>query len=221
MEKLNLYSEGYGIPFDKALEAINFMEYGSDVRVMFEMSFLTGCRLSELNNMRVSKLFEDVLFWNIGKNQRGFRKQKLPPSYLEELKNYRENNRVYKDKLFGVSSESFRKYFHRDVRPKLSPAWQEKRLFSRKNELREEFVLQLKGLRKNYQTLEFAKQLDKWKDSSIALEFTSKKMKHSSKHITAYHYIENFETLQIDKYKQLTPEQILKNRGQTRIIDFT
>ncbi|MDI6738703.1 MAG: hypothetical protein QME12_09425 [Nanoarchaeota archaeon] len=87
--------------------------------------------------------------------------------------------------------------------------------------MKEEYIYQLKGLRKNYQTLEFAKQFEKWQDASIALEFTSKNMKHSSGKITAYHYIENFESLNIEKYKHLTPAEIIANsQTQMRLMDY-
>jgi len=46
-------------------------------------------------------------------------------------------------------------------------------------------------------------------------------MKHASKHITAYHYIVNFDTLGINNRTPLNPIDILKNAGQQKnILDF-
>lgn len=87
--------------------------------------------------------------------------------------------------------------------------------------MREEYVLQLKGLRKNFATLEFAKQYKKWKSAEVALEFASKRMKHSTKHITAYHYLRNFDELNISAYINLTPSDIIRRANeQKRLFDF-
>ncbi len=218
--RLNLLAESHAIPFEKVREAIDFMGYGSPERVMFEMLILTGCRITELDRMVISKIYGSILYWGLGKNQKSFRKEALTVSYLKELKYYRDHHRVYGNKIFGIHSHTFRRYFNRDVRPNLSKEWQEKTLFQKKGALVPEYVYQLKGLRKNFQTLEFKKELEKWKDSGVALEFTSKKMKHSSKHITAYHYLVNFDTLGINNLSELEPSDLLKKTRQTRLMDF-
>lgn len=218
--EINHEIESHAVPFDRVLEAMGIMQYASDTRVMFQMLFLTGCRISELDNMQLSKLYGDVLYWHLGKNQRGFRKIRLPAYFIKELKEYRNTHRIYGDKLFGIEAHTFRMYFAHFIRPKL-PNWQEKRFKDRCGVLVPEYIYQLKGLRKDFQTLEFAKQLDKWKDASVALEFTSKGMKHSSTRITAKHYIENFDSLNIERYKHLTPGEILAaGILQTRLMDF-
>ncbi|GEM_PF-3849613 len=216
----NVHSDSHCIPFGYVIEAIEFMAYGSGLRVMFIMLFLTGCRISELDNMKISKIYGNFIYWKLGKNQKRHRKEPLPEKYLAELKFYRENNRVYQDRLFAMNHGTFRREFNKKIRPKLSKSWQQKRLIDIQGHLQEEYFLQLKGLRKNYQTLDFAKQLKKWKSADVALEFTSKRMRHSSKRITAYHYLENFEDLDILKYQELTPAEIFKQAQQTRLFDF-
>lgn len=216
----NIHSESHCIPFRYVIEAIEFMQYGSGLRVMFEMLFLTGCRISELDNMKLSKIYGNWIYWKLGKNQKRHRKEELPKKYVEELKHYREHNKVYSDKLFSMQHDTFRREFNKKIRPKLSRSWQQLRLIDKDGLLQQEYFLQLKGLRKNYQTLDFAKQLKKWNDAYIALEFTSKKMRHSSKRITAYHYLENFEDIEILKYREMTPAEILSQANQTRIFDF-
>lgn len=219
-----MYAElelSHAVPFKNVLEAIEFMQYGTDLRVMFEMLFLTGCRIHELNSMETSNIVGNRIYWKLGKNQHTSRVEVLPLSYLKELKHYREHNRVYGKRMFGISGDTFRRYFNKDVRPRLSEIWQRKvetpfdRLKGRK-----EYLIQLKGLRKDFQTLEFAKQLKKWKSSEVALEFTSKRMKHSSKKITAYHYIVNFDTLNINDFGGFTPSEILADVTQTKLVAF-
>ena len=217
---INHQTESHAIPFNRVLEALSVMAHGSDIRVMFEMCFLTGCRMAELNVMRKSMLYGNYLYWPLGKNQTGMRKEFIPNFCLSELKQYWEHHRVYGDKFFGIDSHTFTRYFNRDIRPLLNNTWHEMRIMGFQTK-HMEYILQLKGLRKDFQSLLFAKELNKWKDASVALEFTSKKMHHSSTKITAYHYIENFDTLQIDRYGCLTPEKILTQANeQRRIIDF-
>ncbi|HZX44109.1 MAG TPA: hypothetical protein VFF28_00345, partial [Candidatus Nanoarchaeia archaeon] len=68
---LNLVNDSHAVPFDKVNEAVAFMKYGSDLRVMFEMLFLTGCRIKELDKMKISCFYGNVIYWELGKNQGG------------------------------------------------------------------------------------------------------------------------------------------------------
>jgi integrase len=209
-----------GIPFKYVAEAVNYMPYASAERVMFQMLAITGCRISELDNMQVNRIIKGWIYWKLAKNQASYRKEQLPEFYLKELNVYREKNRVYANKLFGISHTTFIRYFNRDVRPKLSQHWVKQRLKPCTANFQLEYIFQLKGLRKNFQTLEFARQLDKWKDSGVAIEMTSKKMRHSSKGITAYHYIESFDALEIEHYKKYSPAEILQQQSQTSLLNF-
>ena len=219
-EILNHDTDSHCIPFDAIQEVRDFLPYASPLRVMWTMLALTGCRIRELDNMRASTIYGDVIYWKLGKNQKRHRKERLPAWFLDELRIYRETHRVYQDRLFGVRSDTFRRFFNRDVRPHLTPRWRELRLVSFMGSLTEEYVYQLNGLRKSFQTLEFARQLEKWKDPTIALEFTSKKMRHSSAKITVYHYVENFDALRVERSTGLSPAEILGAAHQRRILDF-
>ena len=200
MEKndVNLAVDSNAVPFGACLEAIEHMQHGSVLRVMFQMLFYTGCRKKELDLMRPYNFVDDYVFWELGKNQNNWRKKKLPVPFVKELKEYRRTHRVPSDKLFHISPETMRRYFNRDVRPFLSAVWHEKRLTLHKGVFKKQYALQLCGIRKSYQTILFARQLEKWKSGEIALEFTSKEMKHSSRHITAFHYISNFERVGVN-----------------------
>jgi len=224
-ENINFLNDSHAIPFTSLIEAVDIMEYGSDVSVMFQMLFLTGCRISELDNMDVDHLFQIdekkfIIYWRTGKKGR-IRKECLPYFYIKELNHYRKYNRVHAKRLFGIENNTFRRYFNRYVRPLLSKVWQEKRLYEVQGILQEQYVLQLKGLRKDFQTLLFKKEIEKWKDSNVALEMVSKRMKHSSQKITAFHYIENFDSLDINRFAHLEPAEILRTSGsQKRIMDY-
>lgn len=212
-----------GIPFEDVLEAINKMEYASTERVMFGMLALTGCRIMELGVMTRNKLIGNILYWRLGKNQRGtWRQEYIPSGYIEELKEYWKRAKIPPGKIFAPRGDTFSRYFNKFIRPRLNAKWRAKRPdFERKYVLGWAYKYQLKGLRKNFQTLEFGKQLKKWKDGYIAMQFTSKRMKHHSDKITAFHYIEDFEPLQIERYQDKTMAEILKGQqSQKRILDW-
>ncbi len=220
--KYNVENDCKAIPYEQVQEVLDFLPYANVVRVMFEMLLYTGCRISELSKMRRSLLYDDVLFWHLGKNQKCFRKEKLPRHFLVELGEYWKENRICGDFFFGISGSTLNRYFNRDVRPFLSPAWQEKRLIAEKGQLKPEYILQLKGLRKVFQTVIFFHEYEKWKDSGVALEFTAKRMRHSTKHITAYHYLENFDAVDVEKFRELIYGQkgIILCPRQARLLEF-
>jgi integrase len=214
-------NDSRAIPFPEIQEALDFLPRANKLRVMFKMAFLTGCRLSELNNMKTRHIQDGFIYWRLGKSQTGYRKEKLPADFLAELTEYRANNRTYQSTIFHLNHNTFRRMFNRDVRPYLSKAWQEKRLRVRANQLVPEHILQLNGLRKTFQTYLFYHEYQKHNDAGVALELTSKRMKHSSKHMTAYHYIQNFEALQIEAYGLDLPiYEILEAGQQMRIPDY-
>lgn len=224
-EKLNLEGEGNCVPLDKIQDVLKALPYAHECRVMFEFLFITGARIAELDKFLMSQLFPSeegfYLFWKLGKNQKSHRKEFIPKILVEELVEYRKTNNVPQDRMFGITHDTFRRYFNKEVRPKLPPAWHEKTLHMQRDKFQEEYKLQLKGLRKNFQTLLFAKLLEKWHDAGVALEFTSKRMKHHNKGVTAYHYIVNFDSLKVQQYLNYRPDELLTIGSQTRLLDFT
>lgn len=216
-KKLNLEQDGTAIPLDEVKKVLDFMTYASTVRVMFGMLFWTGSRIIELDNMKRGNIYDGYVYWKTGKNQNDYRKEKLPSYFIEELQEYWHTNRILGDKMFGVASDTFRRYFNRDVRPFLGGAWHEERLVFKIGTIQRENILQLKGLRKTFQTYVFAQELYKWNNPEIALQFTSKKMRHSSTRITAYHYLNNFDVLGIDHQNFTKPYVEVR---QKRLMDF-
>jgi len=217
LKTLNLEKDGTAIPLTEVRRVLEKMTYATTVRVMFGMLFWTGCRICELDNMKRGNIYDGYVYWKTGKNQNDYRKEKLPSYFIEELQEYWRTNRILGESMFGVTSETFRRYFNRDVRPLLKGAWLEERLVFKQGTITRENILQIKGLRKTFQTYVFAQELYKWNNPEIALQFTSKKMRHSSTRITAYHYLENFDVLGISDPKHLKPFVEIR---QKRLMDF-
>jgi len=199
MQRIEVLDDAKAISLDEVQRAYDILPYGTATRVMFGMLALTGCRISELDRMRRDMIYGDVLHWFLGKKQRNVRKIRLPAWFLSELRYHHELEPPTLQRMFSISSETFRRYFNRDARPILSPRWRDRVLRYRNGAQTSDYRYQLNGLRKNYQTIMFSSQWQKWKDAGVALEFTSKEMKHKSTKITAHHYLENFETLGIQQ----------------------
>lgn len=219
-EKDLVENDSKAVPLKYIQEVIDTMAYASVERVMFQMLHYTGCRLQELDKMKRKNLVNDTIYWQLGKNQGSCRKEKLPPEYVEELRVYHENSPVPGSKMFHIGGETLRRYFTH-LRQRLSPAWRERRRVLTSTGFKTEYVLQLKGLRKNFQTIVYAEELRKWKDAGVALEFASKRMKHSSARITAYHYIQNFDALGINELGQIDIKKVLNDRSQKRLLDYS
>lgn len=213
-------NEMYAVPIPFVRQALQLMEYASTERVMFQMLYFTGCRVSELDHMKPELLHENTIYWQPGKGQVGTRKEVLPEAYIKELAAYRSTHRVSSNQLFGPKATTFRRYFDRDIRPKLSPAWRMKRRVVRSKAFGEEYALQLKGLRKTFQTMVFVQEWRRWGAADVALEFTSKRVRHSSKHMTAYHYLQGFENIALLNISTLEPGRALEACLQKRMIDF-
>lgn len=206
------------IPYEDFRTLFNFLPRAHPVRVMVIMLALTGCRLSELDRMQAQNLSGNLLYWRLGKNQRGWRSEPLPEWYLQELADYHAAHRTMLGRLFGPTAYTMRRYFNRDVRPFLGPRWNQKR--DHPGYVGEEpYVLQLKGFRKSWGTTIYWREYQHWRDAGVALEFTSKRMQHSTTHMTAHHYLQHFAGVQVELWDQfLSEEAHLEN--QRRIIDY-
>jgi integrase len=228
MKENKIKFDTVAVPFHLIRNAIQVLPYGTSTRVMFMMCAITGCRIREMEKMKVSLLYKHqakegwaMIYWKTGKNQTGYRKEELPDYFFEEIKYYRENNRVFADRLFSPDARSFRKYFNDNIRPILSKEWNEWVSVPNQNAaVKLEHRFQLKGLRKSWATLCFAKEYNKWKDAFMAIEEASKRMKHSSKQMTSHHYLKHYSELNIEKYLHLKPYDILRDQRQLKIIDF-
>lgn len=212
--------EAQAVPFEAVAAARERMEYASCARVMFTMLALTGCRIRALDNMKRSRLYEGgVLMFHEGKRTTGLRRVVLPSWFVDELTEHRRSHDIVQDQLFCFKSDWLQKSFLRQIRPLMGPAWNEMVIHVYGSYERLEYKLQLKGLRKSYQTHQFALQVAKWGSADIALEFTSKEMKHSSTRITAYHYLRNFDEINAEQSRKSSVADLLRRVDQSTILE--
>lgn len=209
-----LLRDGYAVPFDAIIDATNVLEYASAQRVMFLMLYYSGCRISELDNMKVNGFVKNVLFWRVGKNQSGSRSVVLPESFILELRQHRNEHKVRGIQLFSITSASFKRRFDSHVRPLLGQRWLQRTGLHGRNGFTKEYELQLKGLRKTFATHLFYRTWKKLGDATAAIEFTSKYLKHSSKGMTTMHYLENYDVLHLDKFGRMSLDEIINYKNQ-------
>lgn len=217
----NFRSEKIAIPFPEIKRAMRSLPYGSYVSVMFKFLACTGARVRELNLMRRSLLCQckddpnaATLYWQCGKNQKGYRKEKIPDWLLTEYMIYTEQNKTFQDRLFGCESQVLEKRF-RKFRPLIGGAWMRRVWLQSPCARKEEFFYTLAGLRKSFTTLQFAKESAKYKnDFHVGLLMVSARLKHSSCGLTARHYCREFEGLNIWQYAGQEIGEILRHDSQ-------
>lgn len=212
--------EGRGIPLELVKKTIQHLQRASTIRIMFMTAALTGCRLTELQNMKKDLCREPYLIWALGKNQNGYRKELMPAYWWTELKEYRTTHKVPENRLFGPSGDTFGRMWDKARQTNLPQEWGIKIDSVINGIIAPAYKYQLRGLRKNFQTHIFAQQLRKWKDPTIALEITSKRMKHKSTHTTIYHYIQEYEILSMEKYTNQDMTTILRFEPQSKIAEY-
>lgn len=209
------------IPYEDIIQAVKNMEYASEIRIMFEMKFLTGCRSKALDEMEYERIIGTTIYFRPGKNQKGWCSEELPQWYIEELKEYRLKHPMKKGKLFHIKSETMTHYFNRDIRPRLKGRWQEVRPIPVKGGFEYVYSLTLSGLRKSHKTLDFYKLYKEIGDASIAAELASKKFKHNTTRMTLHHYISLFNKEYLDHWCQYSAEQILMmSKSQIVLVEY-
>lgn len=213
--------ECVAVPFSAVACAMRRLEYGTASSVMFKMLVLSGCRLQALERMQICMIQGGTLFYHPGKTQKRFLKVRLPTWYLVELAEYGRLHRKGSDRLFSCSSEGFRRYFNK-IRPRLGLAWNERAFMPKQNGFSDCYKLQLKGLRKTVMTKIFHEELAKWGSADMALEMTSQKFAHSTTHMTAYHYLREFEQLGLKPdVKDRSIQDELISQNQTSLLEWT
>lgn len=218
---ITLEFESKCIPFDDVKRLINFFPYADPKRIAIELLAVTGMRISELEHIFLTSFYKDskgfvYLIWKPGKTQKGQRKELLPSWFIPELDKYIQTNQKGL-KLFNFEYKALSNYINHHVRKKLGGNWNTKRPTSRGNYGGIAYIYQLKNLRHNFATLDFARNLDKW-GKDMAIEFTCKRLLHSSYKMTAQNYIENFSDLNILKYKNRNMSDILKENSEQKSL---
>ena len=139
--------------------------------------------------------------------------------FLKELDEYVKNHDFVNGRLFSFKHKTLNRYINMVMRPKIKGNWIIRRPSIKGSQTALDYKFQLKGLRHNFQTLDFASNLEKW-GKDMAIEFTSKRMRHSSYKITARHYIQNFEQLGIGRFKGRTMSDVFQGMSQTKLTEF-
>lgn len=211
---------GRGIPLRLVVELVMYLEYATPLRVAIKLLAYTGCRLSEIRKMRRSNIVDGFLFWQCGKNQTESRKEFLPPDFMTEIDDCMKRSRHRSDIICDLCGKTVLREFNKLVRPNLSSEWREQRVTMQNEILKYEYKYQLRGLRKNFATLLFWHLWKKYDSSEVALEMVSKRMRHSSQHMTAYHYVESADQIEAAKYAHLLPFELVATSYQARIGDY-
>jgi integrase len=190
------------IPYSAFREVLNLLPAAHPVRVGLLLLALTGCRVKELDAMSPQSISEGWIHWRLGKNQRGMRREPLPAWFLAELAEYRAVRRVPGARLLGFRASQLSTYFNKLVRPCLSAAWHDRHPLPYPGFAREQYRLQVKGLRKSFATTVFFREYERWQDAGVALEFASKRLKHRTTHMTAHHYLKEFDVTEPHLWEQ-------------------
>lgn len=197
-------------------------KYWQAVRVMTAHLQWTGCRVAELDKMTPQKIFGNACYWHLGKNQKTVRKEYLPDAHLRELDEYRKQNRVPEGKLFGITADTYRRYFNRFVRPLLGARWNRQVVTVRQRDLVLDYELQLRGFRKNFQTILFAELWAKYDEANVAILMVSKRMHHSSVETTGIHYVQDCKSkrLNVEAWLAYWRDTTFSLATQTQLSDY-
>ena len=113
-----LLHESYAIRFNDVVRLLDFYEPGHPYRTAYAIYFCTGMRVCELDNLGRDSLVQNILTWNLGKNQKGTRSVVLPPWLVKEIHMYIERHPTTKKRLFPFSANSLTRKLY-DIREEL------------------------------------------------------------------------------------------------------
>lgn len=220
MENIDLDYEGKAILFKHVRKALEFMPYGEPRRVALTWVALVGARICEIENLSLNNFMGQYCLWKPRKNQKGYRKEKLPEWFFQELEYMINRYPISNTQIFPFNAASLTRRFNKEIRPLLGEEWNKKHPVLMENcKIRLVYNYQLRMLRQNFCTHDYAKEIDNW-GYEVAIEKTAERMRHSSKKITAYHYVQNFDKLDIQRYKHFTMGEILKGSTQSKLLEF-
>lgn len=220
MEQRPIYSmrDGYAIPFDELKRLLDLFCYGNQYRVAFQFLALTGARISELKKIGLSCFYGNYVVWKAGKNQPGYRKEKLPNWFLQELFYYLKHHNHVASRIFPFDSSILRKILS-SKRKQLGGPWLHMRPDPSKGAIKNSYLLQVKGIRHTLATLKFKNYAIKY-GFTYALEKTANDLKHSTYKMTTRHYINEWEELGFERYEGKTMAEIIKTEPQTKITEY-
>jgi len=202
---------------DSELSKKGFIGPGSAWQAMTLLRAVTGCRIREYDNMKVSGFRGNYLFWKLGKNQNNYRYEFVPDYVIQVLKRHKELYATKKDELFSISSKTYNRLVSK-IRPQLSEQWQQKVTNFRKDVVGKfNYELQAKGIRATFATFYFYKFYERLGDYTAAMLMTAKKMRHSTKEMTLNYYIDNSKRIEVQKYMQYDIWELFEKDIQTKL----
>lgn len=219
-------TNGRGIPFEDVNVLFSYLPYATHLSIAIKLLHYTGCRIQEIDLMTREGITDNAIYWVIGKNQRGYRREYLPDSFIAELEKYWRITSVRGDSVLGIKASNILSQFNKKIRPLLPEQWQAKISKPKINPMRKtfdwsyEYVYQLKGFRKNWATLCFWYHYKKFQSGELAVQLTSARMKHSHTGMTSTHYLVACEQLNVERYAHLFIFEIVKGVEQKRICDY-
>lgn len=198
---------GYqAIPLCEVRRMFNTLPRGHRIRVFLLVAFATGGRLDSLIGIKGGNFSKDVLVYYETKNQ-AHRPVRIPPKMLEEINEYIKAHGLQYRRLWHCQYDNIRRKFNQFVRPVLGEAWRERRPRS------EEMAVQrccynIRGLRTTVGTIAYSYYRRVYGDA-VALSRTCKWMGHTSKYITADHYIKNLVDIGLERWPDIPMLQLL------------
>lgn len=222
-------TQAHTIAYDNKSQAIKYEDLRRAFRKLPErealaigLLFGTGGRIQELGSMTIDNVRPDgTLYWPVGKNQKGFRHIVLDKRFLKRVQEHREGIDRADPRLLKMGGPGFSRRFQY-ARPSLSEEWQRMHEVKKGGKYGHVHDYNLAGIRKSYVTLRVAQEWRRLGDVHLAILKVQQEMRHSSPHMTAHHYVEDMQRLEVWKWVHLDPWEILLGDGrQSKLCDFT
>lgn len=212
-----------GILLPHAQEPINLLKYGSPERVRLRLYQTLGCRPCETDDLPAPEqcIFNNILYFKTRKKQNTQRKEHISDDLIKEILYMREEHKVKGSKMFPYNSETFRRIFNRDIRPRLSIVWQIKiKTKEKKGASSKEYLYSLYGYRRNFSALKYEYYLNKTESPQLATVMTQKSMKHKTEFMTLYHYASVSHQINAKRYAHLLNFDKLEQTPRQTLLDF-
>ena len=210
------------IPFQELAKLIDHYPKGHKYRTCVLWLALTGARVCEIEHRSFDEIMGKYWIWKPRKKQRGVRKEKLPDWFWEEFQRYLDTHAYKRKDVFGIKARSLSRKIN-NVRDDLGGEWKTMvPVFGegRGGVVRWEHLYKLKNLRHNYVTLEHYKLSEKY-GGDVAVSLLARRMRHSTHHLTASHYIEKYDALGAEKYSNSTIAEIMSQSvNQHKITEW-
>ncbi len=209
------------IPFNEVSKLIEVMPYASKERVAIIWLAETGARPCEIENRSLKEIHSDGFWiWKTRKTQSAIRYEKLSPKFWKEFKEYLQNNKISNNNVFAMKVGTLRRMINMKYRKMLGGDWLKKvPVLGDRTICRMCYRYQLMYLRHNFQTYKFRKyQSEYGKDQ--ALHLVCRDMKHSSRSITGFHYIESLKGLGLSDFANRELSELINTCDQKKITQF-